>query len=93
MSAEQRLGHDPLFDVCSTFVQGKGVSELRVIAEAASIAYRVGALGVKARSGDPILYSHINEPLIAATVLGAETRTRVHPMLHGAYRLQDSGRT
>lgn len=92
LSAEPKIGHDPLFDICSTFVQGKGVSELRVIAEAAAIAYRVGALGIKVRAGDPIIYSHINEPLIAATALGVETRTRVHPMLHGAYRLQDANR-
>jgi len=92
LSAEQKLGHDPLFETCATFVQGKGVTELRVIAEAAAIAYRAGALGLKVRSGDPIIYSHINEPLIAATALGPDTRTRVHSMLHGAYRLQEGNK-
>jgi hypothetical protein len=92
VASEPRIGHDPIHEICSTYVQSKGTSALRVLAEAAAIAYRVGAIGIKLRTGDPIIYSHLNEPVIAATALGPDTRIRLHPMLHGAYRLQESGR-
>ena len=91
ISLENKIAHDPIHDVCTAFVQGKNMTDLKVIAEAAAVAYRVGAIGLKLKVGDPFIYSHINEPLIAASTMGADTRTRLHPMLHGAYRLQDNG--
>jgi hypothetical protein len=47
-----------------------------------------GAVGLKLNPAERFFYSHSDEPLISIDRLSPETRLRIHPMLHGAFRLQ-----
>lgn len=87
--ADARNSSEALFQVCNAYVNGKGGSKLQVLAEAAAVAYRVGAVGVKLH-GESVMYSHLNDAVIAPELMDNDTGVRLHPMLQGAYRLQEA---
>jgi hypothetical protein len=68
---------------------GHATNDFNVVQEAAAILYRVGALGLKLESQDRVFYSHLDQPLIAPTVLSRSSRARLHPMLHAAFNMQE----
>ncbi|WP_123906295.1 DNA repair ATPase [Sphingorhabdus sp. YGSMI21] len=82
---------DLFWDMCKNVFDGEGVSEVEMVSVAASICYRVGAIGLKLSTEEPFVYSHLNEPLIPFDVLSTDTKVKVHPMLHGAYRISVVG--
>lgn len=58
--------------------------------QAIDVLYRVGAIGVKPRSSDRFLYSHLDMPLLNAGMLTNDARIRIHPMLVRALNINDT---
>ena len=88
IAARGKIGFDPIFDAAQRSVEKKETDTLAFLAEVAALLYRVGAVGLKLDPAERFLYSHIDEPLISIERLTPNTRLRIHPMLHGAFRLQ-----
>lgn len=86
ISTDGKSSYDPVFDYANAFIE-RQKDALFFLQHIISILYRTGAIGVKLATNEKFLYAHINEPLIAATRLTADARVRIHPMLHGAFRL------
>ncbi|MGH2509551.1 MAG: P-loop ATPase, Sll1717 family, partial [Ktedonobacteraceae bacterium] len=80
---------DPLFAAARAHLEKNQARTLTFLGEMAATLYRVGAVGLKFAPTERFMYSHIDEPLIAPQRVTAETRLRIHPMLHGAFRLHD----
>jgi hypothetical protein len=55
---------------------------LRFAKEAFAALYRVGAVGVKLRPDNGVMYSYRDDPIIHDDVMTDQTTIRVHPMLH-----------
>lgn len=87
--SNKQIGFDPLFTLCQTRIEGKGVDDLKVTQEATAILYRTGAIGLKLGAQDRMQYAHLDQPLISPDLLARGTRLRLHPMLWAAYNLQD----
>ena len=87
--AAPKIEHDPVWDLCQTYCDGRKKSGLDLIAELASILYRAGAIGVKISQQDRFVYAHLDQPLISPQLLSANTKVRLHTMLHAAYNLQE----
>jgi len=91
--AAGKVDFDPIFDICQSVIFDKPNARTNFLRSVLAILYRTGVIGLKIRAEDRFLYSHTDEPLISADILGEETRIRIHPMLHGAYRLSESDRS
>lgn len=87
--AGTRRDFDPIYEVCQRYTDGKGATRLDVIQCLVSTLYRTGAVGIKLHAGDHFIYSHLHQPLISPNLIGPDTRMRLHPMLLGAYHLND----
>lgn len=85
----KRIGFDPVWELCHAYADGKKKGSLDVLAELTAILYRTGAIGVKLRPQDRFLYAHIDQPLISANLLTADSKVRLHPMLQAAFNLQE----
>lgn len=83
--------HDPVYDLCFSYVEGASKNSLDVLCEIISIIYRTGAIGIKLSPQDRFIYSHIDQPLISPKLLAVDLKVRLHPMLHAAYNLQERG--
>lgn len=86
--AQAQIDFDPLFGATTTYVEGDGRGQLEFIKVIAGILYRVGAVGVKLRNGENYLYAHLDQPILPPSLMSMELRIRIHPMLHGSFRLQ-----
>ena len=64
-------------------------NQLDFVTDVAGILYRVGAVGIKLHSSERFIYSHSDQPIIAPALFSKFSRIRIHPMLHGAFRLQE----
>lgn len=84
-----KSGQDPMHGYCQSRIDGNAINDFNVVQEAAAILYRVGAIGLKLEAQDRVSYSHLDQPLIAPTVLSRASRVRLHPMLHAAFNMQD----
>jgi len=84
-----RTVHDPVWEICHAYSEGRKKSAFDVLAELTGILYRTGAIGVKVSAQDRFAYSHFDQPLISPQVLSPESKVRLHPMLHAAYNLQE----
>lgn len=88
---EGKIQFDPIYDHANSYVERGQKDQMAFLQQIAAIAYRTGAIGVKLDVHERFLYSHIDEPLIVPLRLGINTRIRIHPMLHGAFRLSQEG--
>lgn len=86
---EKKQAHDPIYDLCQAYADGKQKCPVELVAEIAAVLFRTGAVGVKLRSGQSLVYSHIGQPLLSPKLMTEETRIRLHPMLHAAFHLHD----
>jgi hypothetical protein len=59
---------------------------------AASIMYRVGAIGLKLSPSEPTIYSYLHKAIINATEIGEDTGIRVVKMLFSHLRIDDGSR-
>jgi hypothetical protein len=58
------------------------------IAEALTVLYRVGAIGIKLQPGDRFLYSYLDTPVLSPTELSPAASVRVHLMLDRALNVR-----
>lgn len=80
---------DSVYIAAHAMIENKSQSRTRFLQSMIANLYRTGVVGVKVNEGDKFLYSHTDEPLISADILGSGARVRIHAMLHGAYRLNE----
>jgi hypothetical protein len=89
---EGKRAFDPIFATAQAHVnktQSGQTGGLAFLSEVAATLYRVGAVGLKLDPTERFIYSHIDEPLISPERLTVGTRLRIHPMLHGAFRINN----
>lgn len=80
---------DPIFTVCSTYLDSKMDRQIGVTQHAVATLYRVGAIGLKLSPQDRFVYAHINQPLVSPDLVTVDTKIRIHPMLQAAYNMRD----
>jgi hypothetical protein len=85
ISSEKRIDYDPIYQSARGVFDGKAPSDF--MKDVIAILYRVGAIGVKLEQSERFLWSHIDMTLIAAETIGSHARVKIHPILHGAFRL------
>ncbi|OBX19255.1 hypothetical protein A9995_09065 [Erythrobacter sp. QSSC1-22B] len=86
-----RVDYDPLYDLAERYVEGADEDKGALIRQVAAELYRVGAVGLKVGTGERLIYSHLDEPLVSPAILTETSVLRLHPMLHAAFRLQSRG--
>lgn len=91
VGSARKISYDPIHDHCQAVCDTKQNSKEALLAAVLSILYRVGAVSLKTREEDRFIVSHIDAPLVSPDLIGSSTHARVHPMLHGAYRLNEYG--
>ncbi|WP_404415997.1 P-loop ATPase, Sll1717 family [Brevundimonas vesicularis] len=91
VGSARKISFDPIYDLCQAVCETKRNSKEALLATVLTILYRVGAIALKTREEDRFIVSHIDAPLVSPDLVGASTHARVHPMLHGAYRLNEYG--
>lgn len=84
-----KITHDPVWDLCQSYSDGRKKSSFDLIADLTAILYRTGAIGVKISAQDRFAYAHLDQPLISPQLLSPSTKVRLHTMLHAAYNLQE----
>ena len=82
-----KIQFDPIYDSSNLYAERGHREQFNFLQQIVATAYRTGAIGVKLTRNERFLYSHIDEPLISPARLNQDTRIRIHPMLHGAFRL------
>lgn len=87
----KKVSYDPIYDLCQAVCDTKKSAKEALLKNVLSILYRVGAVSLKTREEDRFIVSHLDEPLVSPDLIAASTHVRVHPMLHGAYRLNEYG--
>lgn len=87
--SQDQVGYDPMHELCSSYVNNKGTRAESVLLEAAAIAYRVGAVGLKLNTSEPFSYSHVNEALLSPGMMTMSSKVKMHAMLHGAFRINE----
>ena len=87
--SSEKVDFDPVYDAAQEYCNAPSASPTQLLKVVIPVLYRSGAVGVKLYTGDRFLYSHIDDPLISADLIDLDTRIRIHPMLHGAFRLQE----
>lgn len=91
VGSARKISFDPIHELCQSVCDTKQNSKEALLAAVLSILYRVGAVSLKTREEDRFIVSHIDAPLVSPDLVGSSTHARVHPMLHGAYRLNEYG--
>ncbi len=82
---DESLKVDPLYKSAETVANTQQVNAILDFArQAVSILYRVGAVGVKLKPTDKLIYAHRDTPIIPESLLSEKTQIRLHPMLHRA---------
>jgi hypothetical protein len=82
LGAETSTQQDELFKIVASSIDGGPALEPIVIArEIASRLYLMGAVGLKISADTPWNWVHLTQRAIKGTLLSAETRLEVHPML------------
>lgn len=81
---------DPAFKAAQDYCETSGANKMALLRCTIPILYRTGAVGLKFHAGDRFQYSHLDDPLISPEILEMDTRIRLHPMLHAAFRLTDA---
>ena len=79
---EARIDFDPLYPIGNRVFNERGSHHERFMKEVVSVLYRVGAVGVKLKSGERNVYSHMDLPVLATEEISQQTQVRIHPMLH-----------
>lgn len=87
--SQNKIGHDPVYEACKMHIEEGRSGPLTVIGQLIAILYRTGAVGVKLNPQDRFAYSHSEQPLISPELISADTKVRLHHMLHAAFNLQD----
>jgi hypothetical protein len=73
---------DPLYPAAERIANSQSASAyLGFMADVASTLYRVGAVGVKLRPSDRLMWSHFDSPIIGSSEITASARLQIHPML------------
>lgn len=85
ISSEKRIDYDPIYQSARSVFDGKAPSDF--MRDVIAILYRAGAIGVKLDPSEKFIWSHIDTTLIAAEMIGDHVRIKIHPILHGAFRL------
>jgi hypothetical protein len=83
-----RVGFDPLYEAAKARCDsGPSFAFAKMIV---STLYRVGAIGVKLQAGARYQFSHLDHPLLPVAQIpeGDDLAIRVHPMLHGTFKIQ-----
>jgi len=91
IATEGKIQFDPIYGPSVLYAEGGQKEQFSFLQQIVATAYRTGAIGVKLESNERFIYSHIDEPLISPARLNQDTRIRIHPMLHGAFRLSQEG--
>lgn len=81
---------DPILDAAKRQFEVESATRLDFVREILAMLYRIGAVGLKVEEHVGYQYSHRDAPMISPETLGPNTRIRIHPMLHGVYRLHPS---
>nr|WP_288038649.1 hypothetical protein [Acidiphilium sp.] len=89
--ADGKQQFDPIFDVASIYIDRGQNERFSFLQQIVATAYRTGAIGIKLTSNERFIYAHVDEPIISPARLNQDTRIRIHPMLHGAFRLSQDG--
>ena len=89
--SDGKIDYDPVYTAAQAYFDSdrSEIYQLDFVKEVVGILYRVGAIGIKLQTNERILYSHSDQPIIASALMSANSRIRIHPMLHGAFRLGD----
>ena len=87
--SQNKISHDPIYDTCKAHIEEGRSDPLTVIGQLVAVLYRAGAIGVKLSPQDRFAYSHSEQPLISPELVSADTKVRLHHMLHAAFNLQD----
>jgi hypothetical protein len=86
--SEKKIDFDPLYEVASAHYEKDTRAADDLIKAIIGVLYRVGAIGVKLKNGNRLMYSHLDEALLPTAQFTEDARVRIHPMLWGAFRLQ-----
>ena len=82
--------HDPLYEIATVYYDERPTNLLAKTV--VSILYRIGAIGVKLQAGTPYQYSHLGHPLLPVEQIPDEgVSLRIHPMLHAALQIKQTG--
>jgi hypothetical protein len=85
--SEPKQEADPLHQVAKAHFEG-AVHDV-FLKHVVSVLYRIGALGVKLRTGERYQFSHVDQPLLPALQIpDDDVALRIHPMLWGTFRIQ-----
>lgn len=87
IGVEERKSLDPLYPIAIEMLD-KVVSKLNFARQVISILYRVGAIGIKLRPDERVSFAHLDQPIVAPTLIPEDCRVRVHPMLHSALNIR-----
>lgn len=92
ITGSRRKEFDPFFAIAEEYISDQQKTKTKLIQEIVGILYRTGVVGVKIDAESRFLYSYIDPPLIASSLINDNSRIRIHPMLHGVLHLsQDIG--
>ncbi|MCF6114146.1 P-loop ATPase, Sll1717 family [Mesorhizobium muleiense] len=87
VASEPKIDFDPTHAAATAFCESPAENAFLFAKGVAAILYRVGAVGLKLDPGDRFRYSHQDEPIISVALIPDEAKVRVHPMLHGALKI------
>ena len=86
----EKIAHDPLYEIATVYYDERPTNLLAKTV--VSILYRIGAIGVKLQAGTPYQYSHLGHPLLPVEQIPDEgVSLRIHPMLHAALQIKQTG--
>ena len=81
-----KIDYDPVYEAAKAHCAGSAPGIL--FKTIVSILYRVGAVGVKLRTGERYSFAHIDHPLLSISQIPDEDFSiRIHPMLWGTFRI------
>lgn len=83
--SENQIDYDPIYQSARAVLAGKEPTEF--MKDVVAILYRVGAIGIKLHSSERFLWSHVDMALIATAKIENQAHIRIHPILHGSFRL------
>jgi hypothetical protein len=86
-----KIDFDPVYNAAQSYFDSERneACQLEFVREVVGILYRVGAVGIKLQANERFIYSHSDQPIIGLALMTVESRMRIHPMLHGAFRLKE----
>lgn len=80
---------DPLYISAMDYLNNSSMKEEFVRTLITSL-YRIGAIGVRSKDDPSHTYAYMNNPIVENSLIFGDTKVRIHPMLYGAYRLNDT---